>query len=845
VSRINVLVATTSPDMKAEIIATRVAEHPDMNLVTSPCVSVKELDAVFKFIGTSTRCALVLVGHSNETNEIAQYWLTNRDNLVVLIVDVVDDIVRIGLRDPRLESLLIVLRDLVERVGGQSSERVAHVQLAVVKSKPEKETGLLQVFPRRPLLQAAIKWIHTLLRNAVEYVNDENGDVHVFSVTRATLLQALNATNAKSSDSDTDATLDAALETAKTTGNPLAVAANAFSLTPLEFRTMLLALAPELDVRYQRCMGFLLDEMSRRVGTLGLYCSLLGDPVQVRSELANRGMFSRWPIFEAYGGHHPAADEPLRLDPFLAQWLLGETTALSNDPKVRRVLRLAPWGGADLLKRDEEIEKATELFNRMRSSDGPRWLVLTGEDPAGWRALLELGGRSRKMSPIRIEPFRLLNMDTSEVEDCARRIERMARLTGDPLIMDLTYFDGDEKESERIRLFVSMLGCGEAHSGGVFGAAVICRDVARVIRILGMTSFQLVSEAALSPAARVDAIRTAACGSGAYVTSEEAESMVNRYPLKIDDLEHAMHIASKRPNTYHAQDPSLIRFTTVCKEIASEGVSQLAERIEPVFSLDDVVLPVDRKEQLNEIVAHVRLAPRVLDEWKVREQLPYGRGVTALFFGPSGTGKTMAALGIASRLGIQVLRIDLSRVVSKYIGDTEKNIDRVFTDAQQSGSAILLDEAEAILGKPGEVKDAHDRYANIEVAYLLQRMEAYEGLAILTTNMRQNIDQAFLRRLRFIVEFSGPDIGAREQIWRQCLPEDAHELTNVEFQLRARKIDLTGGHIRQITLRAAFLAASCAVQIGLKHIVQAAGLEFAKLGMAPVQIEPIQKRSAA
>lgn len=831
--------------MKAEIIATSVAEHPDMNLVTSPCISVKELDAAFKFIGASTRCALVLVGHSNETNEIAQHWLTKRDNLVVLIVDVVDDIVRIGLRDPRLESLLMVLRDLVERVGVRSSERVAHVQLAVIESKSEPATGLLQTFPHRPLLQAAIEWIHTLLGDAVERVSDENGDVHGFSVTRATLLQSLDASKAQSSDSDTDAALDRALEAAKIMGDPLAVAANVFSLTPLEFRVLLLALAPELDVRYQRCMGFLLDEMSRRVGTLGLYCSLLGDPVQVRSELANTGTFSRWPIFEAYGGHHAAADEPLRLDPFLAQWLLGENRALGNDPKVRRVLRLAPWGGANLLKRNEENTKATELINRIRSSDGPQWLVLACDDPAGWRAMLELGGRSRNASPIRVEPSRLLNMDTSEVEECAKRIERMARLTGDPLIIDLTCFDGDERESERVWLFVSMLGRGEAHRGGVFGAAVICREGGRVIRFLGTASFDLVSEPALSLAARVDAIRTAASGSGAYVTSEEAESMVNRYPLKLDDLERAMHIASKRPKTYHAEDPSLTRFTAVCKELASEGVSQLAERIEPVFSLDDVVLPVHHKEQLSEIVTHVRLAPRVLDEWKFRAQLPYGRGVTALFFGPSGTGKTMAALGIASRLGIQVLRIDLSRVVSKYIGDTEKNIDRVFTDAQQSGSAILLDEAEAILGKRGEVRDAHDRYANIEVAYLLQRMEAYEGLAILTTNMRQNIDPAFLRRLRFIVEFPRPDIGAREQIWRQCLPENAHELTNAEFQLLARKIDLTGGHIRQITLRAAFLAASAAVQIGLEHIVQAAGLEFAKLGMAPVQIEPIQKRSAA
>jgi SpoVK/Ycf46/Vps4 family AAA+-type ATPase len=197
----------------------------------------------------------------------------------------------------------------------------------------------------------------------------------------------------------------------------------------------------------------------------------------------------------------------------------------------------------------------------------------------------------------------------------------------------------------------------------------------------------------------------------------------------------------------------------------------------------------------------------------------------------------MASMGIARALGVPLLRVDLSRVVSKYIGDTEKNIDRVFSDAQRSGSAILIDEADALLGKRSEVKDAHDRYANIEVAYLLQRMETYEGLAILTSNMRQNLDTAFLRRLRFIVDFPRPDLAARQQIWRFCLPDGSHELDDAAFRQLARKIDLTGGHIRQITLRAAFIAAAANERISLTHIADAARAEFAKLGLSPVEID--------
>jgi len=376
-------------------------------------------------------------------------------------------------------------------------------------------------------------------------------------------------------------------------------------------------------------------------------------------------------------------------------------------------------------------------------------------------------------------------------------------------------------------------------------AVMIGSDATRIIKLLGAAPHELNVEPALSRDARIETVRAAATAAGASFTEKEAEAFSTRYPLTIDQLEHAARLAASRPKNYDTDDPSAARFVTAAREVASEGISHLAERIEPTFTLDQVVLPPERKQQLEEIVDHVRLAPRVLDEWKFGDQLPYGRGVTALFHGSSGTGKTMAAMGIAHKLGIRLLRLDFSKVVSKYIGDTEKNIDRVFTDAQRSGAAILIDEADALLGKRSEVKDAHDRYANIEVAYLLQRMEAYEGLAILTTNQRQNLDAAFLRRLRFVIEFPRPDVDAREQIWRQCLPGGSHELDDAAFRQLARKVDLTGGHIRQITLRAAFIAAAAGAQIGLEHIVHAARAEFAKLGMPPPAIDVGQARKVA
>jgi AAA+ superfamily predicted ATPase len=374
-------------------------------------------------------------------------------------------------------------------------------------------------------------------------------------------------------------------------------------------------------------------------------------------------------------------------------------------------------------------------------------------------------------------------------------------------------------------------------------AAVIGSSDARIAGLLGAASFELLPGPPLPATARSEAVRTAAIEAGSFMSPPMVETVTGQYPLSLDGLEQAMCLARGRQPGSDGINPAT--FLDACREVAAAGVSHLADRLDPAFTLDQVVLPAEQHLQLAEIVANVRHAPRVLEEWRFGDQLPYGRGVTALFAGPSGTGKTMAAIGVTQALGIQILRLDLSRVVSKYIGDTEKNLDRVFTDAERSGAAILIDEADALFGKRSEVKDAHDRYANIEVAYLLQRMEAYQGLAILTTNQRQNLDAAFVRRLRFIIDFPRPDAEAREKIWRQCLPAASHTLDDRAFRQLARKVDLAGGHIRQITVRAAFIAAAAGTRIGLEHIAQATRAELAKLGMPPVDLDPKSGKQAA
>ena len=264
----------------------------------------------------------------------------------------------------------------------------------------------------------------------------------------------------------------------------------------------------------------------------------------------------------------------------------------------------------------------------------------------------------------------------------------------------------------------------------------------------------------------------------------------------------------------------------LARERARVGMGALAERIEPRAGWDDLVLPPGQLEQVHDIARHVRHRTLVYDDWGFAARSDRGLGISALFTGESGTGKTMAAEVIAADLALDLYRVDLSAVVSKYIGETEKNLRAVFDAAETSGAVLLFDEADALFGTRSEIKDSHDRYANLEVAYLLQRMESYRGLAILTTNIRANVDRAFLRRFRFVVQFPFPDQSSRAEIWRRAFPA-ATPLDGVEPDALST-LQVSGGSIRSIALAAAFSAADDGTAVRPQHLLRAAQLDYAK-----------------
>jgi len=278
------------------------------------------------------------------------------------------------------------------------------------------------------------------------------------------------------------------------------------------------------------------------------------------------------------------------------------------------------------------------------------------------------------------------------------------------------------------------------------------------------------------------------------------------------------------------QGPAPGDLLAACRLHASQGLSTLGQKVVPRAGWSDLVLPEERMQQLRELVNGMKFRHVVHERWGFGERLSLGKGLAVLFAGPSGTGKTMAAEVIAGELGLDLFKIDLSAVVSKYIGETEKNLARIFAEAETCNAILFFDEADALFGKRSEVRDAHDRYANIETAYLLQRLEAYEGLVILATNLKKNMDEAFVRRLALAVEFPLPGEADRRRIWHRIFPRATPLQPGLDLDGLGRRFEFSGGNIRNVALAAAFLAAADGGVVGMPHILRASQREFQKMG---------------
>lgn len=330
---------------------------------------------------------------------------------------------------------------------------------------------------------------------------------------------------------------------------------------------------------------------------------------------------------------------------------------------------------------------------------------------------------------------------------------------------------------------------------------------------------------------------------GIRLDEVELDALVDRFRLTPDQIADAVIVACNTARwqaaarggegeitQFESQTLKSVDLYAAARVQSGHDLATLARKIEPKYSMDDIVLPADQQRQLQEICNHAKYRQIVYGQWGFEGKMSLGKGLNVLFSGSPGTGKTMAAGVIAHELQLDLYQIDLSQMVSKYIGETEKNLNRVFTSAANSNAILLFDEADALFGKRTQVGDAHDRYANIEVGYLLQKMEEYEGVAILTTNVRSNMDEAFVRRLRFIVEFPFPDKQQRVRIWQGIWPGATPLHSDIDWDWFAERFEFAGGNIRNIALAAAFLAAEDGGVVMRHHLIQATKREYQKMG---------------
>jgi hypothetical protein len=578
----------------------------------------------------------------------------------------------------------------------------------------------------------------------------------------------------------------------------LALATQLLGLDLLDSAVLGLCAAPDLNPRYGRLYAYLQDDVTRKLASPRLIAHLLeGEGVSTTDVLAcfaHDGALRRKGVVRLLDpdGTVPVAERQLKVHDRLAAFLLG---ARLDQPRTDGRLR--------------------------RAMPAP-------VDPGRAALVDELRGLLRRRAPL---PIVVAGPDSGTLVQHA--LERPVLLAG---IRDI---DNGEVMAEA-QLLCAIEGLELCFDGA---EELEPAERAKVLRVLEERRERTLIVAGSRAAATNLGERTTLLFEvptpdfhererawSELTGAPDARDVAAKFRLSIGQIAEAAQAARLAADGHGAEVPTPADLDFGARQASSSRLGELAHRLSPGWGWPDLIVPVKQLEQLQSISAYLRHRDRVLTDWGYERIVNRSQGLKALFAGESGTGKTMAAQVLGKELGLEIYRVDLATIVSKYIGETEKNLDRIFGAADGSNAILFFDEADALFGKRSEVSDSHDRYANIEVAYLLQKMEGYAGAVILATNYRRNIDDAFLRRLDFVIDFPFPEPEDRKRIWRKLLPEQAPVGDGVDLDFLAERFKLSGGAIRNCTLSAAFQAADDADVIEMRHLVRAVALEYGKLG---------------
>lgn len=595
-----------------------------------------------------------------------------------------------------------------------------------------------------------------------------------------------------------------------------------FHLSEFEFDAFLIFLAPSLDTRYEKIFGYLQDDVTNKFGSVALVLDLLLEPglkklsylrfFQNSSHLLKNGLIKN------YSENQPT-EKPLIKQNFIVpdeiiSWLLGNYQPAKL---LSKVIEISNPGLRT--KNHSEIFDLPEKFESIL--DQNPLMILFGQDELQKQLISDHIARISNQSLLNID-LRLLDPSLKSNNDIMDTFIRDAKLTNSiPVIIGLDQVVEDVNE---INFLIQQFS---EYEGTIIiltnrNWPIIRKETQTVKPVFWLDCKNPTSKK------RID-IWKRFLADDLDIEESDLVILANQFDLNASQIQNSVYsafdIAFRKGMPISIDD-----LYEAARLYSSYHLNNLATKIQPRYRWEDIVLPEDGIASLRELTNTIRWRAVVLEEWGVGKRLMPYAGVSALFAGPPGTGKTLAAQVIASELKMDLFKIDLSTVVSKYIGETEKNLERIFSQAKNSNAILFFDEADSIFGKRSEVKDAHDRYANIEVGYLLQRMETYDGVVILATNLRSNMDDAFTRRIQFIIDFPFPDEKERQRIWKVLFPPEVPKSEDINIEELGNRFKLTGGSIRNVIINASFLAASENDSVSNKHLVHAIRREMQKMG---------------
>ncbi|TMG12495.1 MAG: ATP-binding protein [Chloroflexi bacterium] len=675
------------------------------------------------------------------------------------------------------------------------------------------DASLIHVLRRLELIEARVRAAVARRRTTDPETDDRFRGLYISQAHVDRLLAEKSAppppdAGAAQARDDIEATADAA-ERAGADPRLRRLARN-FRLDEIDIELLLIAMAPDVDARFERLFGYLQDDVSRRRASVGLGLELCGLPLSsayARSRLAPGAPLVDECLVLIEETERPVLTRSLRVPDRVAGHLLGSDIP---DPVVAALAYECEPATS---------EEATTLVRWMHDAS-PSRLAYIRERPGASGAALASSAFTRVGRPtLALDLERLRPED--DLPMVAALTAREAGLTGAGVV------------AGPIEVLIAR-GLPAVRAFSEMPATVILVG-ARTWDPAWARDVPFICEAPIPDAAhRAELWRRNL--NGDTPPGLDLAGTMAQFRLTAEQVHRAARAARMEA---HAREVPLDEdeLKAGARAQNAAGLERLARRIQPAVGFADLVLPPDAMAQIKELLTRARYREQVLDVWKMGGPSARRRGLTALFAGPSGTGKTMAAEVLAGELGLDLYTVDLATVVDKYVGETEKNLDRIFAEAERVNGVILFDEADALFGKRSEVSDAHDRYANVEVAYLLQRMELFDGIAILATNLRANLDEAFTRRLDSLVDFPEPEEEYRRQLWERSLGTAMPRADDLDLGFLAESFQLAGGAIRNIVVAAAYAAAEHGRPLSMAHLIRATQREYLKMGRLCVESE--------